>query len=127
MLFYTDLGATLHIAEKLHAYTLPRTRPNSRIKDLPDIALLASVETIEAARLQAALEQTFSFRKTHATPAALPEPPAAWASPYAAMAREDHLVWPTLEEAASAAKKFLDPVLGGLADGAWNPARWAWD
>lgn len=30
-----------HIAEKLHAYTLPRPRPNSRVKDLPDIALLA--------------------------------------------------------------------------------------
>ena len=27
-----------HIAEKLHAYTLPRARPNSRLKDLPDLA-----------------------------------------------------------------------------------------
>ena len=26
-----------HIAEKLHAYTLPRKRPNSRVKDLPDM------------------------------------------------------------------------------------------
>ena len=34
-----------HIAEKLHAYTLPRARPNSRLKDLPDLALLAGVET----------------------------------------------------------------------------------
>lgn len=31
-----------HIAEKLHAYTMPRKTPNSRVKDLPDIALLAS-------------------------------------------------------------------------------------
>ena len=31
-----------HIAEKLHAYTMPRARPNSRVKDLPDLALLAS-------------------------------------------------------------------------------------
>ena len=30
-----------HVAEKLHAYTLPRARANSRVKDLPDIALLA--------------------------------------------------------------------------------------
>jgi hypothetical protein len=29
---------TAHIAEKVHAYTLPRPRPNSRVKDLPDIA-----------------------------------------------------------------------------------------
>jgi len=32
-----------HIAEKLHAYTLPRDRPNTRVKDLPDLALLASI------------------------------------------------------------------------------------
>lgn len=32
---------TTHIAEKLHTYTLPRPRPDSRVKDLPDIALLA--------------------------------------------------------------------------------------
>jgi hypothetical protein len=31
-----------HIAEKLHAYTMPRARPNSRVKDLPDLALLAT-------------------------------------------------------------------------------------
>lgn len=31
-----------HLAEKLHAYTMPRSRPNSRIKDLPDLALIAS-------------------------------------------------------------------------------------
>src|SRR6266545_2807757 len=53
-----------HIAEKLHAYTMPRARPNSRVKDLPDLALLATAQTIEAKRLRAALEQTFTFRKT---------------------------------------------------------------
>lgn len=55
-----------HIAEKLHAYTLPRDRPNSRVKDLPDIALLGTIRSLEAARLRAAIEQTFSFRATHA-------------------------------------------------------------
>jgi hypothetical protein len=35
-----------HIAEKLHAYTMPRVRPNTRVKDLPDIALLATVQPI---------------------------------------------------------------------------------
>ena len=66
-----------HIAEKLHAYTMPRTRPNSRVKDLPDIALLATAQPIDAKRLRAALEQTFAFRKTHALPANVPEPPIA--------------------------------------------------
>ncbi len=36
-----------HIAEKLHAYTMPRARPNTRVKDLPDIGLLATTKSIE--------------------------------------------------------------------------------
>jgi hypothetical protein len=36
--------------------------------------------------------------------------------PYAAMAREDQLAWPTLDDVTSAAKAFLDPVLAGDLD-----------
>jgi hypothetical protein len=115
-----------HIAEKLHAYTMPRRRPNSRVKDLPDIALLATAHAVDARRLRAALEQTFTFRKTHPLPAVLPDPLSAWATPYAAMAREDQLVWPTLDDVTSAAKAFLDPVLAGDLDATWDPDTWAW-
>jgi hypothetical protein len=115
-----------HIAEKLHAYTMPRRRPNSRVKDLPDIALLATAQAIDARRLRAALEQTFTFRKTHPLPAVLPDPLSAWATPYAAMAREDQLAWPTLDDVTSAAKAFLDPVLAGDLDAMWGPDTWAW-
>ena len=115
-----------HIAEKLHAYTMPRTRPNSRVKDLPDLALLATAQPIDAKRLRAALDQTFGFRKTHDLPAALPEPAPTWAAPYVAMAREDQLAWPTLAEVTAAARTFLDPVLAGELDAAWSPGAWAW-
>jgi hypothetical protein len=115
-----------HIAEKLHAYTLPRARPNSRLKDLPDLALLAGVKPLESKRVRAALEQTFGFRKTHDLPAALPQPPAIWAAPYAAMAAEDQLEWATLADVTAAARAFLDPVLGGSLDLFWDPARRAW-
>lgn len=115
-----------HIAEKLHAYTMPRRRPNSRVKDLPDIALLATAHAVDARRLRAALEQTFTFRKTHPLPAVLPDPLSAWATPYAAMAREDQLVWPTLDDVTSAAKAFLDPVLACDLDATWDPDTWAW-
>jgi hypothetical protein len=67
-----------HIAEKLHAYTMPRARLNTRVKDLPDIALLAKIQPIEATRLRTALELTFNFRATHPLPSSLPLPPAAW-------------------------------------------------
>ncbi len=66
-----------HIAEKLHAYTMPRSRPNSRVKDLPDLALLAKTKSIDAKYLRTALEQTFSFRRTHPVPKSVPAPPSA--------------------------------------------------
>jgi hypothetical protein len=115
-----------HIAEKLHAYTMPRVRPNSRVKDLPDLALLATAQRIDAARLRQALEQTFGFRKTHSLPAALPAPPPTWTAPYAAMAREDQLAWTTLDEVTKAAKSFLDPVLAGDVEAIWTPESWTW-
>jgi hypothetical protein len=115
-----------HIAEKLHAYTMPRERPNSRVKDLPDIALLATAQNIEAKRLRAAFEQTFTFRKTHDLPRMLPHPQPTWEVPYAAMAREDQLASPTLAEVTTAAKAFLDPVLAGDLDDIWSPESWTW-
>lgn len=115
-----------HIAEKLQAYTMPRSRPNSRVKDLPDLALLATAQAIDANRLRAALEQTFGFRKTHSLPAALQEPPPTWAAPYVRMAREDQLAWATLAEVTAAARAFLDPVLAGESDRAWSPETWSW-
>lgn len=114
-----------HVAEKLHAYTMPRERPNSRLKDLPDLALLATVRALDAQRLRAALEQTFTFRDTHALPAAVPSP-LTWTTPYAVMAREDQLVWPTLDDVATAVQTFLDPVLVGGLNATWEHGRWAW-
>ena len=117
-----------HIAEKLHAYTLPRDRPNSRVKDLPDIALLGTIRSLEAARLRAAIEQTFSFRATHERPNVIPEPPPEWREPYASMAAEDSLPWATLDDVFEAANAFVGPV---LADAACPPTwilatkRWA--
>ncbi len=44
-----------HIAEKLHAYTMPRARTNTRVKNLPDMALLATLQPLAAERLRLAL------------------------------------------------------------------------
>jgi hypothetical protein len=116
-----------HVAEKLHAYTMPRSRVNSRVKDLPDLALLATTQAIDATHLRTALKQTFSFRKAHSLPMSVPAPPPAWESPYAAMAREDQLAWATLGDVTEAVQSFLDPLLEGDLDATWNPTTWAWD
>ena len=115
-----------HVAEKLHAYTLPRTRPNSRIKDLPDIALLAMVKDLTRHDLRRALEQTFRFRATHALPPRLPDPPPAWQAPYAAMSREDDLPFATLAEVTAAARAFLEPVLTGERVERWSAQLRRW-
>ena len=72
-----------------------------------------TVRTLDAQILKAALEQTFSFRKTHRLPATTPIPPGEWAFPYSNMAREDRLDWPTLESVTLAVQSFLDPILAG--------------
>jgi len=35
---FPTVPVAAHVAEKFHAHTLPRPRPNSRVKDLPDLA-----------------------------------------------------------------------------------------
>ena len=75
-------------AEKIHSYTLPRLTPNSRVKDLLDLALLIGSGELDEAKLLDALRLTFDRRKTHALPSVLAPPPAEWQIPFAAVARE---------------------------------------
>jgi hypothetical protein len=114
-----------HIAEKLHAYTLPRTRLNSRVKDFPDLALLSQVRAIEGAVLRHAIDTTFTHRRTHPVPAHVPEPPPEWEAVYVEMARVDQLYWTTLAEVTAAVRRFLDPVLAGSPE-RWVPDAGAW-
>jgi hypothetical protein len=73
-------------AEKIHAYTLPRKTPNSRVKDLVDLLLLIEKGTLKTDKLQNALSKTFQRRKTHDIPSDLPDPPDTWNTPFKKMA-----------------------------------------
>src|SRR5580692_5491633 len=78
--------------EKLHAYTLPRTAaPNSRVRDLVDMALLIQSATLQSERVVQALHATFDLRATHSVPKALDPPPANWDAPFARLAAECRL------------------------------------
>lgn len=112
-----------HVAEKLHAFTLPRPTPNSRVKDLPDIAILATIRTLSSGELRAAIELTFRHRGTHPVPSGLPDAPLAWAAPYADLAKRDGLAWPDLESVTAAARAFVDPVLANAPVLPWTPAE----
>ncbi len=114
-----------HIAEKLHAMTVPRHAENSRVRDLPDILVLGSIRPLSSDVMRLAFTRTFEFRGTHAVPASVPALPVAWAAKYAAMAAETGLPWLSLEAAASGLSVFLDPVLAGRS-GSWHPEEWRW-
>lgn len=116
-----------HVAEKLHAYTMPRRNPNSRVKDFPDLTLLASIRPLDGKQLREALEKTFTFRGTHQLPLSVPSPPDSWRLPYASMVRDDQLAWLTLEDATYAVQAFLDPILSGRFDAVWIPETWEWN
>lgn len=75
-------------AEKLHAYTLPRTGPeNTRAKDLVDLLLLLRA-SLDSPRMADSLRRTFARRNTHRLPIALERPPAAWRARFDALAEE---------------------------------------
>jgi hypothetical protein len=116
-----------HIAEKLHAYTMPRDRPNSRMKDLPDLALLGTIMALDRDRLRSAIDGTFRFRATHALPASVPEPPPQWTERYVQLAAREELRWRTLPELIEHVRSFLDPVLAPPGTAArWDIASWSW-
>jgi hypothetical protein len=135
--FFTFVGAepaqhrvyprVTHIAEKLHAYTLPRRNQNSRVKDLPDLALLVRTGTFSQDEIRKAIDTTFGFRNTHGVPSEVPPPPTSWHQVYARMALDDELPWRTIEDVYAAVCAFVNPVLLAAAGRTWDPAleRWA--
>ena len=124
-----SLPLELQIAEKVHAYTRGYGRSgmaSTRVKDLVDLALIASASQLNSDLLKHALQVTFSLRDRHELPAALPRPPADWRVPYARMAREVGLD-AELVRGYELAARLLDPVFSGDVRAAgWEPAAQSW-
>lgn len=124
-----SLPLELQIAEKAHAYTRGYGQSgtaSTRVKDLVDLALIASASPVNADRLSRALQETFGLRDRHELPGALPRPPADWRVPYARMALEVGLA-AELAQGYELAARFLDPVLSGELDAAvWGPGAQSW-
>lgn len=77
------------LAEKLHAYSLPREeRLNSRVKDLIDMLLLIGHRKINSDTFRQTIRKVFKVRKTHSLPTSLIEPPKEWTTLYQALADE---------------------------------------
>lgn len=78
-------------AEKLHAYTLPRSSANSRVKDLIDLALLIGSGGLSRKRTADAVRLTFDRRRTHALQSELLKPPRDWQGRFRVLAEECQL------------------------------------
>jgi len=124
-----SLPLELQIAEKVHAYTRGYGQSgmaSTRVKDLVDLALIASTSSVDADRLNRALRETFTQRDRHELPGALPRPPADWRVPYARMAFEVGLA-AELDRGYERAARLLDPALSGdLGAAVWEPTTQSW-
>lgn len=116
-----------HVAEKVHAMTgiYVGGVPSSRAKDLVDLVLISCFEAVEAAALHEALVVTFTARKQHALPSAIPAPPADWRRQFEKGAKEAGLD-SDMARAHVLVAAWLDPVLRGEAVGVWDPQFRAW-
>ena len=117
------LGIEQHLAEKLHAYTREYAggRRSTRVKDLVDVVVIANTSVIVAEKLSEAIAVIFSRRGEHVAPAALPEPPAEWATPWRRLAR-DVPATDDIAEGYRVAVALFGPVLDrSVTDAAWQP------
>jgi predicted nucleotidyltransferase component of viral defense system len=85
---FTIISIEQQFAEKLHAYTLPRQRANTRVKDIVDMVLLMKMRTLDIETVKSAIRVIFKVRATHPIPERLDAPPKAWEIPYHALAQE---------------------------------------
>jgi Nucleotidyl transferase AbiEii toxin, Type IV TA system len=96
-----------HFAEKAHAFT--RTygdRPNTRVRDLPDMVLLIEDGLEPTPELFSIVAQLFEARADHPVPVELPDPPAFWHENYPALASDLDVSAKTLDEAIAVVRTF---------------------
>ena len=98
------------VAEKLHAYTLPRNTANSRVKDLVDLLLLIRSGDVSLEKLPEAIRMTFERRKTHAIPTQLASPPESWNTQFRTLAT-DCSISTGLDDAFAEVTAFFEALL----------------
>jgi hypothetical protein len=96
-----------HFAEKVHAFT--RTygeRPNTRVRDLPDMVLLIDDGLEPTPELFSIVSRLFDARANAAMPVELPDPPLFWHESYPALAADLDVSAKTLDEAMTLVRAF---------------------
>ncbi len=105
------VGRREHFAEKLHALTRPRTRPNSRVKDLADLVLLIDGGLPADAQLLGVARHVFETAGPHEIPREIKDPPEFWQQRYSQLVTDLELSAMTLDEAMKLLRTFWSRVL----------------
>lgn len=103
---------TQHFAEKAHAFT--RTygdRPNTRVRDLPDMVLLIDDGLEPTPELFSIVARLFEARAESVMPVDLPDAPSFWRENYPAIATELDVSAKTLDEAMTLVRDFWAALL----------------
>lgn len=101
-----------HFAEKVHAFT--RTygeRPNTRVRDLPDMVLLIDDGLEPTPELFSIVSHLFDARANAAMPVELPDPPSFWRENYPVLAADLDVSAKTLDEALTVVRTFWAALL----------------
>jgi Nucleotidyl transferase AbiEii toxin, Type IV TA system len=122
-----------HMADKVCAMLEVHRRqgrpsaPSTRYRDLADLAIFAHAVSIDAQSLVRALNSE-ARRRGLELPGALPTPEGpGWRAGYVRVARDAPLlVERDLDSALETVRKFIDPILQGVAAGSWNPDAFEW-
>ena len=99
---------------------------SSRIKDLVDIALIATTQEISGTALRVAVLAGTAHRNlTLPDSFAVPDE-AVWRRGYPQSAADVPGPTPTFDEAVALARALLNPVLKGPVSGSWDPVAGSW-
>ena len=122
-----------HIADKvcalheMHERTVGPAQPSTRYRDLVDLATIART-TIAGAEAVGIAVRSEAARRHLALPEQLTVPSTLdWPAGFAReMRNAPAAVDRTLDAALATARRFIDPVLMGKAEGVWNPTSLSW-
>lgn len=124
-----SLPIELQVAEKVHAYTRGYGTEgigSTRVKDVVDLALVATTAELDAAKLSRAVKETFERRSGRDLPREMPPPPRDWDVPFRRLAGEIGLA-ADLAKGHELAARLLDPILSGnVTAGRWDPDGQIW-
>jgi hypothetical protein len=99
---------------------------SSRVKDLVDIANIATPQTTRAKTLRIAVVTNAALRRLELLERFTVGDRVGWAARYPRVAADAPGPLPDYDTAVNLANQIFDPILDATATGAWDPSAQAW-